>query len=224
MTNTNFINHKDNLVYKVALFIKQEYKVNSGVEIYLQKNIPIAGGLGGGSSDAAQTILGLNELWNLNLTDKEINRIARYFGSDINFFLYGGTAIGEGRGDKITSVEHFDIDNIVLVNPGFSISSGFAYSQVSDYESYHCNYEKIVGERDLSFCINALQPGIERAYPQIGEVVKRMEELGAYKSLLSGSGATVIGLCPDKESTNKIAEHFSQKKYWHYIAKTTKKE
>jgi len=225
LTNTNFINHKDNLVYKVALFIQQEYKVNSGVEIYLEKNIPIAAGLGGGSSDAAQTILGLNKVWNLDLSEDEMDKIARSFGSDINFFLHGGIAIGEGRGEKTTPLEtHFDIDNIVLVNPGFSIASGFAYSQVSDYENFDHNFAKIINERDLRFCVNALQPGVEQAYPQIRDIVSKMESMGAYKSVLSGSGATVFGLCPDRKSARNIADYYSEKKYWHYIAKTTKKE
>jgi len=92
--------------------------VNKGVEVVLNKNIPVSAGLGGGSSNGAQTILALQKLWNLQMSDVEINNIASEFGSDINFFLTGGCALGEGRGEKITPVDDMNFNNILLVNPG----------------------------------------------------------------------------------------------------------
>ncbi|MCB5271946.1 MAG: 4-(cytidine 5'-diphospho)-2-C-methyl-D-erythritol kinase, partial [Candidatus Cloacimonetes bacterium] len=121
------LNGKNNLIYKVASYLQNEYKVASGVEICLSKRIPIAAGLGGGSSNAANAIIMLDRLWQLNLSQKERHEIAARFGSDINFFLEGGTALGENRGERISPWDDILLDNILLVNPGIEISAGTAY-------------------------------------------------------------------------------------------------
>lgn len=219
----DFVSLKENLIYKVAIFIKEKYKVTDGVEIILEKNIPIAGGLGGGSSNAAQTIIALNDLWDLKLSKPEMHKIAQVFGSDINFFLEGGTAIGEGRGEKIHSRKHIEIDNIFLVNPGFGISSKEAYDAVSISSYENNDWKSLLSTGQVKYCCNALEKGISSRYIEISETLEYLQENGATKAMLSGSGATMIGFCPNRKTAENFSNYFNQKKYWNCITKTIKR-
>ena len=223
MTDTDFVSVKENLIYKVAIFINNNYNVKDGVVIELEKNIPISGGLGGGSSNAAQTIIALNELWDLNLSVVEQHEIAREFGSDINFFLTGGTALGEGRGEQINQIQDIDIDNIFLVNPGFGISSKEAYQEVSIPEKEQEDWRLLQDTGNVEYCHNTLESGICRLYPEIQTTINYMQNNGAVKAMLSGSGATMIGFCPNRNIAEKFSRHFSKKKYWNCITKTIKR-
>jgi 4-diphosphocytidyl-2-C-methyl-D-erythritol kinase len=219
LVSTDFISIEENIIYKVAIFIKDKYKVEDGVDIKLEKNIPIAAGLGGGSSNAAFTISALSELWNLNLSDSEMHNIARNFGSDINFFLKGGCALGEGRGDKITPLEHIDINNIFLVNPGFDISSKEAYHAVH-ISNENTQWQQLISTHDVSYCYNKLEEGICRKYPVIKFIMEHLKINGAKKAMLSGSGATIIGFCSDRKIADNFTKYYSKKKYWNCITKT----
>jgi 4-diphosphocytidyl-2-C-methyl-D-erythritol kinase len=219
LTGTDFISIEENIIYRVAVFIKDKYKVEDGVDIELEKNIPIAAGLGGGSSNAAFTISVLSELWNLNLSDSEMHNIARNLGSDINFFLKGGCALGEGRGDKITPLEHINIDNIFLVNPGFRIPSKEAYQAVH-ISNENTQWQKLISTHDACYCYNKLEEGICRKYTEIKFIIEHLENNGAKKAMLSGSGATIIGFCPDKKIADNFTKYYSKKNYWNCITKT----
>ena len=116
-----------NLVYKVASCLKEQFNIPAGIKIHLEKHIPVSAGLGGGSSNAANCILALNEIWQLNLSRTKMHKIASQFGSDINFFLEGGTAKGENRGEIIIKLPPILLNNILLVNPGLELSSAEAY-------------------------------------------------------------------------------------------------
>jgi len=193
LANIDFVSLEKNLIYKVAIFIQKKYNVLNGAKIDLQKNIPIAAGLGGGSSNAAQTILALNEIWKLNLSTIEMNSIAARFGSDINFFLSGGTA---------SSKEAYEAVNVVKPNS---------------------NWKEFLRNKDVNFCFNKLEEGIIRLYPKIGKTLNFMQENGAMKAMLSGSGATMIGFCPDRATAENLSEYFTRKKYWNCITKTIKR-
>jgi len=223
LASTDFLETKENLIYKVAFFIKNKYKVKKGVEIYLEKNIPISAGLGGGSSNAATTIMALSELWELDLSDDEKNEISKKFGSDINFFLVGGTALGEGRGEEITPLKDIFMENIFLVNPGFPVSSREAYelAEISNYENN--NWKLFLETFDVTYCYNSLQQGIMQKFPEIKEIIDYLENHGATKAMLSGSGATVIGFFPDFVTAQKSADYYSKKNYWNYITKTKRR-
>ena len=219
----DFVNAKENLIYKVALFIKKKYEVTNGVDIVLEKNIPISAGLGGGSSNAAQTILALSDLWNLSLTEIEMQKIAENFGSDINFFLRGGSALGEGRGEIVKSINYIEVDNILLVNPGFEIPSKEAYKVVNISKNENTDWKKLIRFKDISYCYNKLEEGVCRNYPVIKQIIKYLQDNGADKAILSGSGATVIGFCPDRKTAEKLSKYYSKKKYWNYITKTKRR-
>ncbi len=222
MANTDFVSLEKNLIYKVAIFIQKKHNVLNGAKIDLQKNIPVAAGLGGGSSNAAQTILALNEIWKLNLTEAEINSLAAKFGSDINFFLQGGTALGEGRGEEIKRLDDLEIENILLVNPGFEISSKEAYQAVN-VSNPNENWEKLLQNKDVKYCFNKLEEGVIQLYPEIGDTLNFMQNNGTKKAMLSGSGATMIGFCPDRATAENLSEYFTRKKYWNCITKTIKR-
>jgi len=219
----NFIKAEDNLVYKIAFFIKKKYNVRKGVNIKLEKHIPIAAGLGGGSSNAAQTILALSELWDLDLSENEMNEIASKFGSDINFFLVGGCALGEGRGEQITPINDIEINNILLINPGFAISSKEAYEATTISDNENPNWKKLLKTGHIAFCYNKLEETVCERFSEIQNIIKYLQENGVQKAMLSGSGATVIGFCPNYYTANKIANYYSKKGYWNLITKTKRR-
>jgi 4-diphosphocytidyl-2-C-methyl-D-erythritol kinase len=220
LTNYDFVNTEDNIIYKVTLFIKHKYCVDSGVKIELNKEIPVAAGLGGGSSNAAQTIIGLSRIWDLDLSQAELDQIAAEFGSDINFFLTGGTAVGEGRGEIIKKTTDVQINNILLIKPPFGISSKDAYQAFDQDKSDKVKWPDVKRKFDVFQCWNALQKGVCRLYPEVKELIDELGDKGADKVILSGSGPTVIGFCSDKAIADKLAEYYSKKGYWSYVAKT----
>ena len=136
------IQKEENLVYKAGVLLRNEYRINMGAEIHLYKNIPVAAGLGGGSSDAALTLIGLNKLWSLELSTRELCGIAEQLGSDVPFFLYGQLALVEGRGEKIIPIKAAKKYNLLLVKPHISISTKWAYGQLrKSYELRVTSYE-----------------------------------------------------------------------------------
>ena len=220
LTNKDFVSVKDNLIYKVAIFIRDRYKVSSGVEVELKKNIPIAAGLGGGSSNAAITIKALSSLWNLNLDSEEMHEIASNFGSDINFFLEGGCQMGTGRGEQVSPLPPIDFNNIFLVNPGFGISSKEAYQLANYPKAPHTGWQELLEKPDPKLCFNALEKGISNKYPEIKEIISYLKNNGAQNAILSGSGATIIAFCPDEATAKGFSKFFSEKKHWNYVTKT----
>ena len=219
LADTDFLKEEDNLIYKVAVFIKEKYNVKLGVIVDLEKKIPISAGLGGGSSNAATTIIALNNLWNLQFSDHELHEIAAQWGSDINFFLEGSTALGEGRGEKISLLPYQAFDHIFLVNPGFGIPSSEAYNLAEiarDKQDYH----EILAIKDPRGCFNRLESGVKKNYSEIDDIIRYLESEGVIKAILSGSGATVIGFCPDDATANKLSQYYTQKGYWNTITKT----
>jgi 4-diphosphocytidyl-2-C-methyl-D-erythritol kinase len=121
------IDEKDNLVYRAAALLKERYSVRKGARMELHKNIPAGAGLGGGSSDAASALTGLNQLWSLGLPMETLGEIAAILGSDVPFFLYGPASLASGRGERLTPYETGKKFNILLVKPPFDISTAWAY-------------------------------------------------------------------------------------------------
>lgn len=220
LSNIVSLKQEDNLIYKIAVFIKDNYRVKNGVIIDLKKNIPIAAGLGGGSSNAAMTILALSDIFDLNLPDSELHLIAEKFGSDLNFFLAGGTALGFDRGQKIQKLDFKKIDNILLINSGFGVSSREAYQNVIETGNDWNNFQNTL---DIQFAFNDLEKGVVKLYPEIGEIIDDCKKIGAVNSILSGSGATVIGFFNDEITIKKANEFFKRKGYWVKITKTIRR-
>lgn len=203
-----------NLVYQAAQLILKEGKVNHGVKIILKKKIPISSGLGGGSSDAASTLLGLNRLYNLNYSLKKLHLLAEKLGSDVPFFLYNQTALAEGRGEKITPLKIFKDYWIVLITFPFRVSTPWAYQEVKIDLTRKANFIKIKNLlkkegffEALNFWRNDFEEKITQRYPQVKYALKLLLKFGAKKSSMTGSGPTVYGIFeqePTKEEVKKL--------------------
>ncbi|MDD3051542.1 MAG: 4-(cytidine 5'-diphospho)-2-C-methyl-D-erythritol kinase [Candidatus Cloacimonetes bacterium] len=213
LSNLEHLNGSNNLVFQVASYIKEKYRVKNGVSVFVEKRIPVGAGLGGGSSNAALAIKSLNILWDLDLSIEEQSDIASYFGSDINFFLWGKTAMGKGRGEIITPMKPVSIDNILLVNPRYEISSSEAYSLLSLSEQCS-DWELLIATGNVDYCYNKLQENLVEKYPDLANLLDKLTSMGAKKSMISGSGPTVVGFFEDKNQVKAAEAEFRKIGLW----------
>jgi len=209
------LENEENLVIKAVRRLERETGRDLPVRIQLNKNIPIAAGLGGGSTNAAAALLGVSSLFDLDFTEEAVRQIAGSLGADVPFFLKGGSAVGEGVGDVLTSVD-LPLDyGILLVNPGFSVSTAEVYKEFSVSLTGPARNGKLWtvieeprGPADL-LC-NDLQEVAERLHPEISEVRIFLERNGLNKALMSGSGPTVFAVGAS-DKLNGIAEQLPNK-------------
>jgi len=221
------LQESENIIYKIACFLKDTYNVKNGVEIKLKKNIPLSAGLGGGSSNAANTIQVLNSLWNLKLTLADLHRIVSLFGSDINFFLDNKTALLGGRGEIIKDTFPDPlIEHILLVNPGIEIASRNAYSWSvlnKPHEEIRSSMAIALNNDDIdAICknlYNGLEQGVFAHYPILQDIKVQLIELGAIGSLMSGSGSTVFGIFSSREKLIIAKKYFKKYNYWLFETK-----
>jgi len=207
----------ENLCLAAALAVKDYSNSRYGAEITLHKSIPVAAGLGGGSSDAGCTLIAINKLWELGLAEKELFALAEEIGSDVPFFIRGGAQLAEGRGEKLTRVEGVPETWFVLVTPQLKVNSGWAYSRVKigltkrGYE--HRIMPSGVGLDAASIVRgfrNDLESGVIETYPVVRELKDLLISQGALGSLMSGSGPTVFGVARDRTSATAIASSVSR--------------
>ncbi len=184
-----------NLVWKAAEAVRQEAGIKAGVRIHLKKNVPLGGGLAGGSSNAASTLMACNELWKAGLSQDVLHRLASEMGSDINFFLEPGPAICRGRGEIIEPVEVWISGRILVVNPGFEVPTPWAfqtYAAMAEESKRGRESGAVAGELRLR---NDLEPAVMSKYLWIAEAKEYLESLpGVLGALMSGSGASVFAL------------------------------
>lgn len=206
--------NENNLIYKAVKLVKEISGYNKGINIILKKNIPIAAGLGGGSSDGAATIRGLNKLLRLNLTPSEMLQIAATIGSDVPFLLEGGTVLAEGKGEKLVTFLPTPDLWIVVIKPDISVSTGWAYEQWKpemkqcvNVENFISNINSVTGKNLL---FNSFEDIIEKHYPVIKTIKEKLNMLGVKDHLLSGSGSSVFALTKELEMAKKIKEEFQE--------------
>ncbi len=207
--------NEQNLVYQIAKQIRDKNNIDSGITINIKKNVPVSAGLGGGSSNAAMTIIALNYLYDLNMSNKEMQELGAAIGSDVNFFLFGGTAEGTGRGEKVSQLADFLLENLLLVKPDIDISSKEAYQLVQIPE--------LVRDGKKNW-FNRLEENIVVKYPIVKEVLDKLTQHGAKKAIMSGSGATCIGWFADELSCRDAQERFRKLNMWTKIVRTIGKE
>ncbi|WP_102029472.1 4-(cytidine 5'-diphospho)-2-C-methyl-D-erythritol kinase [Salirhabdus sp. Marseille-P4669] len=202
---------KRNLAYQAAEKLKSKYNINKGVLITIDKQIPVAAGLAGGSSDAAAVLRGLNRLWNLNLTFEELAAIGNEIGSDIAFCIYGGTAIAKGRGEKIEKLPSPPPCWVILAKPSIGVSTKAVYGNLVLEDLKHPNTEamrKAMVHGDYEGMCNHLGNVLENVtlnlYPQVNQIKDLMFKVGADNVLMSGSGPTVFGLTKQKSRADRI--------------------
>jgi 4-diphosphocytidyl-2-C-methyl-D-erythritol kinase len=179
--------------------------------IRLQKRIPVAGGLGGGSSNAAATLLALRRLWNLEIPDEALHALAAELGSDVPFFLRGGAALATGRGEILTPLPDPPPLSLVLVVPRFGVGTPWAYSAwrpVTDGPSVEeCRAALATGDRDAlgATLRNDLEPGVFAAHPELAAMRERLLAAGAAAARMTGSGSTLFALARDPDHARRIA-------------------
>ena len=200
-----------NIVYQTARLLKETYQVKQGVDIFIEKNIPIAAGLGGGSSDAAATLRGLNRLWNLNLTLDQLALLGEQVGSDVPFCVYNRTAFVTGRGDVVEPIEVFPKSWVILVKPPKGISSWTVFKNLEitslptyDIQSMREKIENGSYQEAVRFAGNALEVQATKQNPLIIEVKEKMIRFGADTALMSGTGPTVYGLTQNLKKAKRI--------------------
>ena len=202
-----FLETRKNLCFRAAAILKDRYGVSDGVRIQIKKVIPVGAGLGGGSSNAAAVLKGLNALWNLNLPEKELMSLGKEIGMDVPFAIVGGTARGEGRGEEITKLPPLKKYHVVIVFPGFSISTKDSYGSLDCQKIGKAqSTEKFIAGYDLKFLHNDFEFSIFKAFPKLKEIKKA---LGPH-SLLSGSGSCIYGLFEKRADAEKKFEEMKK--------------
>ncbi len=201
----------DNLVYRAASLLAETAGYRGGAFIHLEKRVPPGKGLGGGSSDAAATLVALDRLWNTRAAPQDLNRLATSIGMDVPFFLHGGTALAVSRGDEVYPLEAPADLPIVLILPDFSISTAEAYGNLrltkreAGLKLLHFAWnlpEVRVGLRDL---VNDLESAAGDRFDSIQEYKRLLLDLGATSSMMSGSGSSVFGIFHDEASAGDAA-------------------
>ena len=202
----------DNLVYRAARLLREAFSVRAGAALRLEKRIPVAAGLGGGSSDAAGTIVALNRLWNLHLTLTDMQILAAGLGSDVPFFLTGGTALATGRGERITPLPPLPTHWVVLVLPPTTLGTASVYNAVvpSDYTAGVVTADTVAASHHgallpQSRWHNALARPARALAPEVKAAQAALLKAGAPHAHVSGSGPTVFAVCRDEAAARTLA-------------------
>lgn len=212
VSTDNFVPDDDrNFAYQAAELLKDTYGIQEGVTITIEKQIPIAAGLAGGSSDAAATLRGLNELWNLNLTLDELAVHGAKIGSDVSFCVYGGTALATGRGEKIQEIPAPPTCWVVLAKPKVGVSTADIYGGLKIEGLEHPNTKQMIEAIEQSnydlMCQslgNVLETVTFKLHPEVVMIKEQMQRFGADAVLMSGSGPTVFGLVESEARVSRI--------------------
>ncbi|MCC5890271.1 MAG: 4-(cytidine 5'-diphospho)-2-C-methyl-D-erythritol kinase [Alkalibacterium sp.] len=203
--------NEKNIVYKTADLLRKKYGVKKGVSIYIDKAIPIAAGLGGGSSDAAATLRALNRLWNLDLSLDELSETGEEIGADVPFCVYNQTAYVTGKGENVLPIRPFPFAWVIIAKPPKGISSWTVFKDlnISALPVYPIDkLRSAVEDNDFNECVkhtgNALESEAIKQNPLTGELKDKMLEFGAETALMSGTGPTVYGLTQNYNKANRI--------------------
>ena len=204
-------NDKSNLAYRAAKLLMEEFNIEKGVEIEIEKNIPISGGMAGGSADCAAVLKGMNKLFKLKLTEQQLMARGVRLGADVPFCIMGKTARAEGIGEVLTPIPNKLKGYLVIAKPPISVSTGFAYGQIDKVKiKNRPDTEGIIEaikENDLNSLAKTICNVFEEVtipeHKEIEEIKTKLKDCGALNAMMSGSGPTVFGIFDDK---NKAVE------------------
>ncbi len=208
----------DNLIYKAARLLMDECGLTGGIKVHLTKNIPVAAGLAGGSTDAAATLIAVNELFGLGLSKEDLMKRAVRIGADVPYCIMGKTALSEGIGEILTPLKPCPGCRILLAKPKIGLSTAFVYKRLKLEEAEHPNTDAVIRgieNGDIKAVADNLGNILESVSlverPVIAKIKRIMAEHGG-KPLMSGSGPTVFGMFDSDESINKAYEALSVSK------------
>lgn len=214
-TNLSYIpTDENNLVHKAAKLLMDEFQIKKGLNIRLEKFIPVAAGMAGGSSDAAATMVGVNRLFRLGLTQEELMKRAVKIGADVPYCIMRGTALAEGIGEKLSPLPPMPDCHILIAKPPVGVSTKFVYGNLrADELEQHPDIDGMIQALEdksiVGICEkmeNVLETVTVPEYPVIDEIKQLMLECGADGALMSGSGPTVFGIFTDKKSAKLAKE------------------
>jgi 4-diphosphocytidyl-2-C-methyl-D-erythritol kinase len=219
---------RENLVYRAAILLRQACGIKRGVYIRLVKHIPCGAGLGGGSSNAAVTLIGLNRMWNIKLNKAQLFSLASQLGSDVPFFLLGGTALGIGRGEQVFPVGPPGFRWAVIIHPQVHLSTADAYARLRRPLTEWSSAAKISrlcllmsdGVWEADRCFNDFEVDAMKRYPLIRTARQALLEHGALAAQLSGSGSAVFGIFPNRNRAHWALSRIEQHPWKAYLVKT----
>lgn len=208
-----------NLVYKAIKLIKDKYNISNGVKARLIKNIPIAAGMAGGSTDCAAALKGMNILFDLKLENNILMKLGKTLGADVPYCVIGGTALAEGIGEILTPLNKVEGGYIVIAKPNIAVSTKYVYENLDLTEqALHPNIDKMleyikVMDKDKLFNSmgNILESVTEKKYTVIGAIKEFLMERGAVNSLMSGSGPTVFAIFANEETAQQACREVNSK-------------
>ena len=200
-----------NIVYKAVKLIKEEYGINTGVSVHIEKHLPIAAGMGGGSSDGAAALRGMNRLFELGLSEEKLEELGVRLGADVPFLIKGGIALAEGIGEKLTTLPDFPDCVLVIAKPDLGVSTKEVYEAFDSLkEVNHPDIVKLVkslGNTNLKEIVKLLGNVLEEVTVKKHEIIEIVKKLlidnGAVFSMMTGSGPTVFGIFENEEQAEK---------------------
>lgn len=205
---------ENNLIYKSAQLMMETYGIAEGVRIHLKKNIPIAAGMAGGSTDAAAAMKGINRLFDLGCSMKELMELGVRIGADVPYCIMGGTALAEGIGEKLTALPPAPECILLVAKPDINVSTKYVYEHLdAEGVAEHLDIDGMVAAIEaeslqgiLDRMGNVLETVTAKEYPIIDIIKNRMKELGAAQAMMSGSGPTVFGIFTDEAKAYEAYE------------------
>ena len=212
---------RDDIILRTILKLKELFGIEEGVNVSVKKNIPAAAGLGGGSSDAAATLIALNELWELNLSTNDLLKIASELGSDVPFFIIGKGCFVSGRGEITEKINLPEMD-ILLINPGYEISTKEAYNELDRkiYENKKSSLKLKNLKNIKEIASNLHNDFVYIQKDDVKEIIKELINNGALNASITGKGPTVFGIFDNEEKAKKAYENLKDKYNFVYRGKT----
>ncbi len=225
LSNSDQIPFDDtNIAVKTAKLMKEEFKLSSGYDIYIEKNIPIGGGMAGGSTNAAAVISAINKIEKIGLSLDEMCALGKKIGADVPFCIHQKTALAEGIGEKLKDVTPLSDCYILLVNPNINISTGKIFRMMDEEKREKKDCGNMIAalevgdfEKISKYLDNDMQKYTARICEPIGEIVNKIKEIGASGAIMSGSGSTCFGLFKEAPLDTLLKNTF--KGYWYKVVK-----
>ena len=211
-TNLSFLPvNENNLIYKAAKLLMDEFSITDGVSVKLDKRIPVAAGMAGGSTDAAAMLIGVNRLFSLGLTKRQLMERGVQIGADVPYCIMRGTALAEGIGEALSPLPPMVKCPVLIAKPSISVSTKFVYQNLKlDDTTIHPDIDRLIDDikaknlHDIAAHMgNVLETVTIPNYPVIDEIKKHMLSNGAVGAMMSGSGPTVFGLFDDEDTAKK---------------------